>query len=189
MSIPRAQPHAQSLFLFPIVFGINLIHFLEEKKDGADGNSIVCFAASNPCHATWQCKFYEECELFRRVERFWQRKVWIQRQSRKEKRRCKFLARKSAKLFPILRCKFLARKNAKLIANFNATMVTSLPSISLSLSVSLSLSHRAYLTHNIGNASAFPIIIWWQTAPDTTEGHAFPLGNPHSNEIDLHLRN
>ena len=50
VSIPRAQPHAQSLFLFPIVFGINLIHFFDEKKDGAAGNSIVCFA-SNPCHA------------------------------------------------------------------------------------------------------------------------------------------
>ena len=49
--IPRAQPHAQSLFLFPIVFGINLIHFFDEKKDGADGNSIVCFVASIPCHA------------------------------------------------------------------------------------------------------------------------------------------
>ena len=32
-------------------FGINLIHFFDEKKDGAAGNSIVCFAASNPCHA------------------------------------------------------------------------------------------------------------------------------------------
>ena len=41
---------------------------------------------------------------------------------------------------PILRCKFLARKSVKLTANFSATMVTSLPSISLSLSVSLSLS-------------------------------------------------
>ena len=49
--IPRAQPHAQSLFLFPIVFGINLIHFFDEKKDGAAGNSIVCFGASIPCHA------------------------------------------------------------------------------------------------------------------------------------------
>ena len=49
--IPRAQPHAQSLFLFPIVFGFNLIHFFDEKKDGAAGNSIVCFAASNPCQA------------------------------------------------------------------------------------------------------------------------------------------
>ena len=52
----------------------------------------------------------------------------------------------------------------KFIANFSATMVTSLPSLSvslslsLSLSVSLSLSHRKYLTHNIGSASALPII-------------------------------
>ena len=50
----------------------------------------------------------------------------------------------------------------KLIANFCATMMTSLPSISLSLSLSvslsLSLSHRAYLTHNIGSASALPLI-------------------------------
>ena len=52
--IPRAQPHAQSLFLFPIVFGINLIHFFDEKKDGAAGNSIVCFGASIPCLAIWQ---------------------------------------------------------------------------------------------------------------------------------------
>ena len=35
-------------FLFPIVFGI---HFFDEKKDGAAGNSIVCFGASIPCHA------------------------------------------------------------------------------------------------------------------------------------------
>ena len=46
-----AQPHAQFLFLFPIVFGINLIHFFDEKKDGAAGNSIVCFGVSIPCHA------------------------------------------------------------------------------------------------------------------------------------------
>ena len=39
----------------------------------------------------------------------------------------------------ILRCTFLARRRAKLIANFSATMVTSLPSFSLSLSLSLSL--------------------------------------------------
>ena len=52
--IPQAQPNAQSLFLFPIVFGINLIHFfdfLARKKNGAAGNSIVCFAASIPCQS------------------------------------------------------------------------------------------------------------------------------------------
>ena len=41
---------------------------------------------------------------------------------------------------PVLRCTFLARRSAKLIANFSATMVTSLPSFSLSLCISLSLS-------------------------------------------------
>ena len=63
---------------------------------------------------------------------------------------------------PILRCKFLARKSAKLSANFSATKVTSLPSFALSLSlslcISLSLSHRAHLTHNIRSAFALPII-------------------------------
>ena len=42
--IPRAQPHSQSLFLFPIVFGINLIHFFDEKKDGSAENLIACIA-------------------------------------------------------------------------------------------------------------------------------------------------
>ena len=48
--ILRAQPQAHYLFLLPIVFGINLIHFFDEEKDGAAGNSIVCFGASMPCH-------------------------------------------------------------------------------------------------------------------------------------------
>ena len=30
---------------------LNLIHFFDEKKDGAAGSSIVCFGASIPCHA------------------------------------------------------------------------------------------------------------------------------------------
>ena len=69
--IPRAQPHAQSLFLFPIVFGINLIHFFDffdEKKNGAAGNSIVCFAVSILCHAPFDsaknANCFEECNVF-----------------------------------------------------------------------------------------------------------------------------
>ena len=71
--IPRAQPHAQSLFLFPIVFGINLIHFFDffdEKKNGAAENSIVCFAVSIPCHAPFDsaknanCFEETECNVF-----------------------------------------------------------------------------------------------------------------------------
>ena len=42
------------------------------------------------------------------------------------------------------------KESAKLIANFSATMVTSLPS--------LSIAHRAHLTHNIGSAEALPIL-------------------------------
>ena len=40
--IPRTQLHAQYLFLFPIVFGINLIHFFDGKKDGAAEHSMAC---------------------------------------------------------------------------------------------------------------------------------------------------
>ena len=53
---------------------------------------------------------------------------------------------------------FGEEKWKKLLANFSATKVTSLPSLSLSHSLSLSLSHRAHLTHNKGSASALPII-------------------------------
>ena len=161
MSIPRAQPHAQSLFLFPIVFGINLIHFFDEKKDG----SIVCFGDSIPCHAIWQKQnfaanyayCFEECNIFGNGKC----ELSAIHEGRK---RCKFWQGKGQNSLPILRCTFLARKSAKPIANFqNATWVASLPSHSLSLSslyLSLSLSHRAHLTHNIGSASALPIILW-----------------------------
>ena len=139
--IPQAQPHAQSLFLFPIVFGINLIHFFDisTRKNGSAGNSIVCFAASIPCQsrhltvrrmrtvsksATFLATESVNSAPFKRgeteVQIFWQG-----------------IAQNSSS---ILRCTFLARRRAKLIANFSATMVTSLPSFSLSLSVSLSLS-------------------------------------------------
>ena len=62
--ISRAQPQAQSLFLFPIVFGINLIHFFDlfdEKKNGAAENSIVCFAVSIPCHAPFDSAKNANC--------------------------------------------------------------------------------------------------------------------------------
>ena len=89
-------------------------------------------------HAIWQC---DECELFRKVQRFWQRKVWTQRHSGGEKLRCNFFWQgKAQNSSPILRCTFLARRSAKLIANFSAKTVTSLPSFSLSLYLSLSLS-------------------------------------------------
>ena len=89
-----------------------LIHFFDEEKDSAAWNSFVCFGASISCHASWQ-KQNEECELFRRVQRFWQRKVWTQRHSRREKLRCKFLARKSAKLFANTKVQIFGKERCK----------------------------------------------------------------------------
>ena len=66
----------------------------------------------------------EESELFRRVQR-----IYVQR---------KYEVSAIQEGSPRKRCKFLARKSAKLIANFSATKVTSLPPHSLSLSLSLS---------------------------------------------------
>ena len=53
------------------------------------------------------------------------------------------------RIFGKWKCEFIA---------IRAKLVTSLPSLSLSLSLCISLSHRKYLTHNIGSASALPII-------------------------------
>ena len=68
--------------------------------------------------------------------------------------KCDFSARESVSSSPIVR--IFGKGKCKFTANFSATLVTSLPS--LSLCISLSLSHRKYLTHNIGSASALPII-------------------------------
>ena len=138
--IPWAQPHAQSHFQFPIVFGINLIHFFDEKKDGAAG--IRSFVSVLRSPVTLFDRSDEECELFRRVQRIYvQRKCELSAiQEGSPRKRNKFLARKSAKLFANTKLHILARKSAKLVANFSATEVTSLPSHSLSLSLSLCIS-------------------------------------------------
>ena len=115
--IPRAQPHAQFLFLFPIVFGINLIHFFDEKKEGAAENSVVSFGPSIPYHAIDK-KQNEEWELFRGVQRFWQRKVWSQRHPRREKLRCKYLARKSAIFFANTKVQFFGKEKCKTHCQF-----------------------------------------------------------------------
>ena len=64
--IPRAQPHAQSLFLFPIVFGINLINFFDEK-DGAAGSFVsVLRSPVTPFdrRKTKNANFFEERNVF-----------------------------------------------------------------------------------------------------------------------------
>ena len=50
---PSATTSRTISFSISNSFPNNLIHFFNEKKDGAAGNSIVRFAASIPCHAIW----------------------------------------------------------------------------------------------------------------------------------------
>ena len=114
---PRAQPHAQSLFLVPIVFGINLIHFSMRRRTGQPEirsfvsvlrSPVTPFDRSKKKNA----KYFEELNVFGNGK-------------------CELSAIQEGRK----RCKFLARKSAKLFAS--ATKVTSLPSLSLSLSLSL----------------------------------------------------
>ena len=67
--------------------------------------------------------------------------------SKKGERGANFWQGKVQNYSPILRCTFLAGKSAKLIANFSATKVTSLPSVSLCISLSLSLSLSPSVHH------------------------------------------
>ena len=62
VSIPRAQPHAQSLFLFPIVFGINLfcVHgIMSTKIWKIEVDNVWAFCAQFlPCSC--DCCFWRE---------------------------------------------------------------------------------------------------------------------------------
>ena len=109
--------------------------------------------------------FKRESEQRGRI--FWQRKVWnanfsatmVRLEVWREKRKVRIFGKGKCELTAIVRTFGMGK--CKLIANFSATMMTSLPStcislslsLCISLSLSLSLSHRAYLTHNIGSAS------------------------------------
>ena len=159
--IPQAQPHAQSLFLFPIVFGINLIHFFDffgEKEERCSRKFDRLLCCFDPLSIT---PFDSAKNAFRKVQPFLATESVNSAPFKRGETEVQIFGQgKAQNSSPKLRCTFLARRSAKLIANFSATMVTSLPSFSLSLSlcISLSLSHRMYLTHNIGSASALPII-------------------------------
>ena len=110
------------------------------KKNGAAGKSIVCFAASIPCqsrHLTVRrMRTVSKSATFLATESV--NSAPIKRGLETEVQI--FWQGKAQTSSPIRRCTFLARRSAKLIANFSATMVTSLPSFSLCISLSLSLS-------------------------------------------------
>ena len=72
--IPQAQPHAQSLFLFPIVFGINLIHFFdffdekEERYSLKFDRLLCCFdplsIAPFDMYSAKNANRFEKCNVF-----------------------------------------------------------------------------------------------------------------------------
>ena len=155
MFILRAQPHAQSLFLFPIVLGINLIHFFRWEEGRCSQKFDRLFRCFDPLShhltdakrrtrtvsksATFLATESVNSASFKREET----KVQI---FRKEK--CKTLRQYQGKVQNSSPISALLRWR-----HFRLSL-----SLSLSLYLSLYLSHRAHLTHNIGSASALPII-------------------------------
>ena len=133
---------------------------IKDEKNGKQVNfsfskiwwasKVSLLAIENDCVAR-SCRFSVPLTCTRAIIR---QKVYCE--GRNEK--CEFSARESVSSLPIVR--IFGKGKCKFTANFSATMVTSLPSISLSFSVSLSLSlsHQKYLTHNIGSAEALPIL-------------------------------
>ena len=107
-----------------------------------------------------------------RAKHFWQWKVWTHREFQRhngdlfvkgepemwrEKRKVRIFGKgKCIKAHRQL-CDFLARESVN-SAPILARQWWRHFRLSLSLCISLSLSHRKYLTHNIGSASALPII-------------------------------
>ena len=69
--IPQAQPHAQSLFLFPIVFGINLIHFFDffrekEKRCSRKFDRLLCCfdpLSITPFDSAKNANRFEKCNV------------------------------------------------------------------------------------------------------------------------------
>ena len=134
MFIPQAQPYAQSLFLFPIVFGINLIHFFdffdekEERCSRKFDRLLCCFdpLSITPFDSAKDANRFQKCNVFGNGKcggRNWG---------------ANFLARKSAKLVA----------NTKVHIFWQGEVQNSSPILArqwwrhfrLSLSVSLSLS-------------------------------------------------
>ena len=148
-------PHAQSLFLFPIVFGIyNLIQFFDGKNKiglGKIWSFVLGFRSLVARLVPFERGGTKPEALCGRTN-FWQWKVWISANfsatmvtSPWRKRREVWREKRKVRIFGKGKCKLIAvrifgKGKCKFIANFSSTMVTSLPSISLSLSLCISLS-------------------------------------------------
>ena len=140
--IPRAQPHAQSLFLFPIVFGINLIHFsMRRRTVQPEIRSFVLLLRSPVTpfdrSKTKNANCFEERHVFGKGK--------CELSALQEGLRCKILARKSAKLFANTKVEIFGKERCKIHCQFQSYW-GDVTSVSLSLSLSLSLSVSLFLT-------------------------------------------
>ena len=98
---PQAQPHAQSLFLFPIAFGINLIHFFDffddkEERCSRKFDRLLCYfdrLSITPCDSAKNTNCFEKCNVFGNG------KFELSAIQEGKNGGANFLARKSAKLF------------------------------------------------------------------------------------------
>ena len=111
LSPERNLTHNLFFYIQWFLVFIHLIHFFDAKKDGAAGNSIVCFSPSIPCHAKQRMRTASKSATFLAMEsvnsalfkggergaNFWQGKV----QNYSPRLRCTFLARKVQNLPPI----------------------------------------------------------------------------------------
>ena len=169
MFIPQAQRHAQSLFLFPIVFGINLIHFFDffgEKGARCSrkfDRLLCCFdpLSITPFDSAKNANRFKKCNVFGNG------KCELSAIQGGRNWGTNFLARKSAKLVANTKVHIFGKEKCKT----SATMVTSLPSFSLSLSLCISLSpnvpHAQYrkrfrASYNMSTTS-LPEQIQWKT--------------------------
>ena len=134
--IPRAQPHALSLFSISNSFWYWFDSFFrwEEGRRRKFDRLFRCFDPLSR-HLT---------EAKRRMGTV--------------SKSVTFLATESVNSAPFKRgetkVQVFGKEKCKIHRHFHVTEVTSLPSLSLSLS----LSHLTHLTHNIGSASALPIM-------------------------------
>ena len=156
-----AQPHAQSLFLFPIV--LVLIWFIFAMRRKTVQPEIRSFVSLLRSHVTpfdrgkpiaKSAKFTKNANCFEECNVFGNGKCDSSPFKRAEtevqtfgKEKCK--THRQFQRFGKEKCKLLRR-----LQRYQGDV----PSVSLFLYISLSLSHRAHLMHNIGSTSALPII-------------------------------
>ena len=139
LSLERNLTHAQSLLLFPIVFGIKSIHFFSMRRRTVQPEirSFVSLLRT-PVTLFDSANFTKNANCFERCNVLGHGKCEAQRHSRGEKLRCTFLARKSAKFFANTKVQFFGKEKCKTQRQFQRYS-GDVTSVSRGLSLSLGI--------------------------------------------------